>query len=240
MKILVTNDDGINAIGLKILVNALKKYASEILVVAPIVEMSATSHKLTLREGLDVIKQKDIIDGIKSYSVSGTPADCVKIGLNLLKFEPDVIFSGINNGYNIGNDIVYSGTASAAIEANLCGYKGIAVSFKNGDTSAEKYLDEVLRYLFNSDIYINAPILNINIPSNYKGIKITHQGSFPFVTEYIKNESDGLYYANAKCIGFEVENTEDSDVYAIFHGYASITPLTSNRSDMNIFEKYKN
>ena len=107
MRILVTNDDGINSSLLKILVNSLKKYASEILVVAPLVEMSATSHKLTLREGLDVVKCPDIIENVPSYSVKGTPADCVKIGLFLLDFKPDVVISGINNGYNVGNDILY-------------------------------------------------------------------------------------------------------------------------------------
>ena len=121
MIILVTNDDGINSSLLKILVNSLKKYASEILVVAPLVEMSATSHKLTLREGLDVVKCPDIIENVPSYSVKGTPADCVKIGLFLLDFKPDVVISGINNGYNVGNDILYSGTVSASMEAALCG-----------------------------------------------------------------------------------------------------------------------
>ena len=83
MRILITNNDGINSKLLKILANALKNYADEILVVAPFVEMSATSHKLTLREGMEVLKYPDIIEGIPSYSVNGTPADCVKIGLNL-------------------------------------------------------------------------------------------------------------------------------------------------------------
>ena len=152
MRILITNDDGINSITLKILATHLKKYATEILVVAPSIEMSATSHKLTLREGLFVNKCCDIVENVQSYSVSGTPADCVKIGLFHLNFKPDVIFSGINTGFNVGNDILYSGTVSAAMEADLCGYKGVAVSFEKGDISAEANLDSVLDYLFNSDI----------------------------------------------------------------------------------------
>ena len=239
MRILITNDDGINSSLLKILVNSLKKYASEILVVAPLVEMSATSHKLTLREGLDVVKCPDIIENVPSYSVKGTPADCVKIGLFLLDFKPDVVISGINNGYNVGNDILYSGTVSASMEAALCGYKGIAISFEKDDTKAQIHLESVLDYLFESDIYKEAEVLNVNIPNNSKGIKITHQGIFPFETKYEKTKDDNLYYAIARCIGLEVENTLESDVYNVYHGYTSISPLTTNRCDNKIFEKYK-
>ena len=238
MKILITNDDGINSQLLKVLANALKNYASEILVVAPKFEMSATSHKLTLREGLEVLKYPDIIEGVSSYSVNGTPADCVKIGLNLLEFKPDIIFSGINNGYNVGNDILYSGTVSAAMEAGLCGYKGIAVSFQKDDIKAAIHLETVLDYIFNSEILKESEILNINIPHNSKDIKITHQGVFPFETKYIEKEKN-TYYANAKCIGLDVENTIYSDVYNVYNGYTSITPLTVNRCDNKIFEKYK-
>lgn len=240
MKILITNDDGINSSTLKMLARHLQSYASELLVVAPSVEMSATSHKLTLREGMNVTRCNDIIEGVKSYSVSGTPADCVKVGLFLLDFKPDVIFSGINTGFNVGNDILYSGTVSAAMEADLCGYKGIALSFAKGDISAEKHLDSVLEYIFNSEIYHESKVLNVNIPSNSKGIKITHQGVFPFETKYIKNNEDGLYYVEARCTGLEVENTLFSDVYNVYNGYTSITPLTTNRCDDNLFKKYKN
>ena len=116
MRILITNDDGINSPLLKILANALKNYADEILVVAPTVEMSATSHKLTLREGMEVLKYADIVEGIPSYSVNGTPADCVKIGLNLLEFKPDYIFSGINNGYNV--ESMYIDIADGVLDGN--------------------------------------------------------------------------------------------------------------------------
>ena len=216
MRILITNDDGINSKLLRILVNALKNYTDEIMVVAPNVEMSATSHKLTLREGMEVLKYPDIIEGISSYSVNGTPADCVKIGLNLLKFKPDFIFSGINNGYNVGNDILYSGTASAAMEAALCGYKGIAISFQKDDIKATIHLENVLDYIFESEILKEAEVLNINIPHDSKDIRITHQGVFPFETKYIEKEKN-IYYANAKCIGLEVENTIYSDVYNVYN-----------------------
>ena len=238
MRILITNDDGINSKLLKILANALKNYADEILVVAPTVEMSATSHKLTLREGMEVLKYADVIEGIPSYSVNGTPADCVKIGLNLLDFKPDYIFSGINNGYNVGNDILYSGTVSAAMEASLCGYKGIAISFCKDDIRATIHLENVLDYIFESEILQEAEVLNVNIPHNSKDIRVTHQGVFPFETKYIEKEKH-TYYADAKCIGLEVENTIYSDVYNVYNGYTSITPLTVNRCDNKIFEKYK-
>lgn len=238
MRILITNDDGINSKLLKILANALKNYADEILVVAPFVEMSATSHKLTLREGMEVLKYPDIIEGIPSYSVNGTPADCVKIGLNLLEFKPDYIFSGINNGYNVGNDILYSGTVSAAMEAALCGYKGIAISFQKDDIKATIHLENVLDYIFESEILKDAEVLNVNIPHESKDIRITHQGVFPFETKYVEKEKN-IYYADAKCIGLEVEYTIYSDVYNVYNGYTSITPLTVNRCNNKIFEKYK-
>ena len=134
MKILITNDDGINAKGINILSNCIKEYFKQndvtIKVVAPSTEMSAVSQKLSLREGLTIEKRQDIVDGIESYAVEGTPCDCVKVAYNHLNYIPDIVFTGINNGYNVGNDILYSGTLAAAFEARLYGCKAVAFYFK--------------------------------------------------------------------------------------------------------------
>lgn len=236
MKILVTNDDGINAIGIKVLVEKLKKYASEILVVAPSVEMSATSHKLTLRDGIKLEKVIDIVEGVPSYKANATPADCVKIGINYLKFEPDIVFSGINNGYNHGDDIMYSGTIAAACEASFLGYKGIAISCKAGTLDGIEYFDEVFNYLLNSDIYKLSNLININIPKDPKGIRITHQGRYPFDAKYIKKE-DGLIYVDAKPAPDKYLNDKETDVSVIKNGYVSVSPLTYDRTDILLYHK---
>lgn len=238
MKILITNDDGIFAEGIKILAQKLMLLNAEILVVAPKYEMSATSHKLTIREPFFAGKTEDIIDGITSYMVEGTPADCVKFAINGLDYIPDIIFSGVNKGYNIGNDIAYSGTVSAACEGSFYNIKSIAVSCSKDSFAGMDYFNEVIDYLFDSNIYKDAKIININIPEKPVGIKITRQGIFPFVTKYVK-EDDGLYHIKTKSIGFEIENDADTDVFAIKNNYVSISPLTVDKTDILTFKKLK-
>lgn len=238
MKILVTNDDGINAIGIKTLVEKLKKYSNDILVVAPSVEMSATSHKLTLREGVEFKQVNDIVEGVPSYMANATPADCVKLGIIYLGYEPDIVFSGINNGFNHGDDIMYSGTIAAASEAAFLGYKGIAVSCKAGTLEGINEFDNVFKFLLDSDIYIKSKIININFVKDSKGIKITHQGRYPFDAKYIKKE-DGKLYISAKPNPNKYHNDIDTDVVALQEGYISISPLTYDRTDILLFQQLK-
>ena len=238
MKILVTNDDGINAVGIKTLVEKLKKYSNEIIVVAPSVEMSATSHKLTLREGIEFEKVNDIIEGVKSYKATATPADCVKLGIIYLGFKPDIVFSGINNGYNHGDDIMYSGTIAAACEASFLGYKGIAVSCKANTFDGIEKFDEVFEYLLKSDIYKKSNLININFVKDAKGIKITHQGRYPFDATYIRKE-DGKLYISAKPNPSKYYNDIDTDVVALEDGYISISPLSFDRTDILLFQSLK-
>lgn len=237
MKILVTNDDGIKSSNLKQLVDVLTKYSNEIYVVAPKEEMSATSQKITLTSGLEINQEKNFPNAI-AYYVNGTPSDCVKVATSLLNILPDLVISGINNGFNVGNDILYSGTVSAAMEASLLGYKAIAISTNKDSALTTKEITKVFDYVFNSKIYFDASILNINIPNNFQNIKITNQGIFPFEIKYIKKE-DNLYYPDAKCLGITYPNSLTSDVYNVYHQNVSITPLTTNRCDQKIFEKYQ-
>lgn len=238
MKFLVTNDDGINASGILELVVKLKKYSNDILVVAPSTEMSANSHKLTLKKGLKLEKVNDIVDGVSSYKVDGTPADCVKIAINYLNYKPDIVFSGINNGYNHGDDINYSGTVAAASEACLLGYKGIAVSCKMGTLDGVEYFDDIMEYLLNSDIYIKSNLININIPTNPQGIKITHQGRYPFEIKYIQ-KSDGLLYVKATPDPNRYFNDNDTDVVCVQENMVSISPLSFDKTDKELYQKIK-
>ncbi|XPV74823.1 MAG: 5'/3'-nucleotidase SurE [Desulfovibrio sp.] len=130
MRILLTNDDGIQAIGLRALFKALVDAGHDVDVVAPISEQSAVGHAVTLSSPLQVKEFKE--NGFRGKGVSGTPVDCVKLALStLLDEKPDVVVSGINSGANVGIDILYSGTVSAATEAAIMGYSALAVSMDN-------------------------------------------------------------------------------------------------------------
>lgn len=128
MNILLTNDDGIQAIGLRALYHGLKKAGMNVHVVAPVAEQSAVGHAVSLSSPLRVKKFEE--DGFTGLGVYGTPVDCVKLGLTtLLETKPDIVVSGINSGANVGVDILYSGTVSAATEGALMGYPALAVSY---------------------------------------------------------------------------------------------------------------
>ena len=159
-KILITNDDGIDAKGLKRLAEAASKYG-EVWVVAPDGQRSAASHSLTINDPLDVYPMDWGIEGIHAFSCTGLPADCVRIGSKyVMPEEPDVVFSGINNGFNAGADIQYSATVNAALDAALCGYPAIAFSegflndprsSGNGHKVTDEYLPIILKALMDPD-----------------------------------------------------------------------------------------
>lgn len=239
MRFLVVNDDGVKSTGLKFLVEKLLEFSSDIMVVAPFEEMSATSHRLSLREGLNINREFDIIEGVPTYSVTGTPADCVKVAIDHLKYIPDIVFSGVNNGFNMGNDIIYSGTVAGASEASFYNICGIAVSCKRNCLDGINYFDEVMHYVFDNGLIEKGRIININIPPKPKGIRFTHQGSYPFKTEYVLKEN-GLYYVESTPIGMFVENDEETDVYNVLHDFVSIGFLTIDRTNHELFNKYKN
>lgn len=240
MKILVTNDDGIGAPGIKYLVEFLKmrflNSENEIRVIAPSEEMSAVSQKLTLRFGLKIVKE-NIFENVESYSVSGTPTDCVKISIHHFGYIPDLVISGVNKGYNTGYDILYSGTVSACFEAALNHIKGIALSVSYHSFEGIKYLNQVFDYLEKENYFDDAEVININIPEHIKEIRITKQGVLPFLSQYV--EKDGLYYLEGHPILDKALNDKNSDVYAVNNEQVSISFLSTNRNDMKTYEKYK-
>lgn len=242
MNILITNDDGIQSKGLDLLVKYIYKYFdianNSIWVVAPKSEMSAVSQRITLKTGIDIQKHEDVFKGIPTYTVTGTPADCVKVAIHYFGYQPDIVFSGVNKGYNLGNDILYSGTVGATFEASLSGSCGVALSCSFESFEACQYLDVILPYLLQNQLLEKSKVLNVNIPNHPKGIVFTHQGILPFNSTYVQQE-DGLFYLTGHPLEVAEANDEYSDVYAVYHQYISITHLTINRTDKDAYEQYR-
>ena len=173
-RILITNDDGIDAEGLLKLVKAAKDFG-EVWVVAPDGQRSSTSHCITLHNYIDIFPYDMGISGVRAFTCSGTPADCIRVGsIAVMDEKPDIVLSGINNGYNTATDVQYSGTAGAAFEGAFQGYPSIAFSegVKYQEVS-DKYLRDILEEYIDMEFRKNH-ILNVNFPdcpvSECKGI----------------------------------------------------------------------
>lgn len=233
MKLLVTNDDGIMAKGIYLLVKELEKL-HEVIIVAPDNQRSASSHSITLSRPLVVKEVK--IEGLKgkAFSVDGTPADCVRVGIsNLAEGKVDMVVSGINRGYNIGTDVLYSGTVSAAVEGAIYKIPSLAVStgFTDEDNdyiSAAIYVSEVLLKVEKYNIP-NDFVLNLNVPiilkDDFKGIKVCKIGSRIYDEYYVETiGKDGHRNFQLKGDVNDVEANDD-DTYFIKEGYATLTPL---------------
>ena len=164
-KILVTNDDGIDSDGLIRLVKEAKKYG-EVLVVAPGDQRSASSHSISLRNSIDIFPHDFPVEGVKAYSCSGTPADCIRVGsVFIMSEKPDIVLSGINYGYNSATDIQYSGTCGAAFEGAFQGAHAIAVSEQacSCHEVTDRYLPGLLAELIENPLPYGT-IHNINFP----------------------------------------------------------------------------
>jgi 5'-nucleotidase len=235
--ILLSNDDGINSSGLNALAEALHRFGN-IFIVAPDREQSASSHALSIHRPLRIDKISD-----NSYSVDGTPTDCINLAVNgiLKNNKPDLIVSGINKGQNLGDDITYSGTVSAAIEGTLLGIPSVAISLEgrndyNYDTSrhySAKIAEYVLQNKLPPDILLNVNIPNLDI-KEIKGIKITRQGKRIYneaVVEKIDPRGKEYYWIG----GDELDSIEleNSDIDALKKGYVSVTPIKLDLTDYN-------
>jgi len=232
LKILVTNDDGIYSSGIFSLWNIAKEFG-DINVIAPISEKSAVGHGITISKPL-YVKQIERNNGFKGLAVSGTPADCVKIGVkSLLASSPDLILSGINIGSNLGNNIIYSGTVAAAIEGATLNIPSIAISidsFRPRNFSTSKIVvRKIMNYIKNNTIPART-ILNINIPdcepNDLKGYKITVQGNQYFNDNFDKRTDPSgrdYYWMTGEIIDNDRELKYDG--FAVSNGFASITPI---------------
>ena len=239
LKILITNDDGIEGKGLRLLAEWAKQYG-EVTVVAPKREQSAKSHAIDIRGAFE-IKKVPFMDGIEAYSVDSTPADCVRYGVIGLKRKYDLVFSGINRGVNVGDDIVYSGTCAAVFEAARLGMNGIAFSaFFEGQEAASKHFDKAYRYIIDNDLLSQNPIYNVNIPDEPIGIRMTYQGSVYYSDEFVLDEKAGenMYRQVGEQVFDDEPNDLNRDTVAIHAGFISVTPLWGTRTNMDVFNKF--
>ena len=248
MNILITNDDGINAIGIRRLAEKLM-VLGKVTVIAPDRERSATGHAITMHQPLRVEKNDTYPEGIRAWSISGTPSDCIKIGIESILLEnPDIIVSGINNGPNLGTDVIYSGTVSAAIEGAIHGIPSIAISVagRKGEINydaAVEYSHELVKLALKHCENKNL-ILNTNVPSTskelIKGVCLTELGIRKYNNTFIKREDPlgkNYYWLSGNLI--EIQNNDESDVKAIENGFISITPLHFDLTDYKILEELK-
>ena len=229
MLILVSNDDGVYSAGIHILAEALRSIG-DVYIIAPDRERSAASHALTLHKPLRLEQLED-----KVYSVNGTPTDCVNLAINgILHGRPDIVVSGINKGGNLGDDVTYSGTVSAAFEGTLLGVPSFAVSqVADGDykfeTAAKIAL--YLAMLIKEQSLPPGVLLNVNVPNldvrDIKGIRITRQGKRIYdenaIIEKVDPRGKKYYWIGGNRLSWE--KTKDSDFSAIEEGMVSITPL---------------
>ncbi len=239
MKILITNDDGIDALGLRLLAEWARGLG-EITVVAPKRGQSAKSHAIDIANAYE-IKEVPYIEGVKAYSVDSTPADCVRFGIVGLHETYDLVLSGINKGVNIGGDIVYSGTIGAVFEACKLGVKAIAFSsFPNEQVEASQLLSMAYDYLTENKLFDENPMYNINIPANAKGIRMAYQGTTYYSDGFEKVEgTENMYRQVGELIPDEHPEDMDRDTVALHNGYITVTPLLETRTNMQVFEKYR-
>ena len=234
MRILITNDDSINASQLIPLAKWAQKLG-EVTVVVPKVEQSGKSHGFEIHRPFEV-KQVELEPGIIVNTVDSTPADCVRFAILGMKVKFDLVISGVNRGYNIGSDMMYSGTVAAVREAQLQKIPAIALS-----TSPEYYenalvhLDEVYNYIVENKLLEIHNAYNINIPENPKGFKITRQGGIYYSDSFPEIEK-GMYMASGILL-YEPSNDLTLDTDATLSGYYSVMPLTLTMTEMDIFNK---
>ena len=240
MHILVSNDDGILADGIALLGEACL-HVGQVTVVAPDREQSGTSHSLTMHRPLRPQRRHD-----GSFQVDGTPTDCVLLAFGgLLPQKPDYVFSGVNHGPNMGEDVLYSGTVSAAMEAVTLGVPGVAISFAGEELETLRTYRNLLRRLIQKVTEVkNFPsetLLNINLPpvpaEEVRGIRVTKLGS-RFFSESLAQSKDprgrDIYWIGGGTITWTGD--AESDHAAVAEGYISVTPLHMDLTNYGLLE----
>lgn len=249
--ILVTNDDGITAPGLRTLIKVMKTLG-DVLVIAPDSPQSGMGHAITVDSTLHCDKVSKDSAEILEYSCSGTPADCVKLAIHeIMDRKPDLCVSGINHGSNSSINVIYSGTMSAAFEAGIEGIPGIGFSLLDYDWDAdfsqiEGFVATIVKNVLTNGLP-NGVILNVNLPKlkkeDIKGIKICRQAKGNWVEEFDKRKSPmGKEYYWLSGAFKNLDKGEDTDEWALENGYVSIVPchfdLTAHHfiQDLNSWE----
>ncbi|MEG0918753.1 MAG: 5'/3'-nucleotidase SurE [Anaerovoracaceae bacterium] len=246
MNILISNDDGIWAKGIKELVLAMSQVAN-VYVSAPHRQRSATGHGITIGQSM-TIKEVDFQGAKGAIEVTGTPADCVKIGVAYFEKQGiniDVVYAGINMGANLGTDTLYSGTVSAAIEGNLLGKPAVAVSVCSHTPTHFEYACYLAKQAYKNAVFNldSRTVLNINAPNRpmdqIKGVKYTRLGKMEYTGWYNpeKNQNGQLEVAYAGEPAPVVGNDLGVDIIAHANGFASITPLKYDLTNHYLIEE---
>ena len=232
--ILVTNDDGITAPGIRTLI-AVMKTIGDVVVVAPNSPQSGMGHAITLDSTLHVENVTIEDDDQKEYSCSGTPADCVKLAVReIMKRKPDLCVSGINHGSNSSINVIYSGTMSAALEAGIEGIPAIGFSLLDYNWSADfEHCKTFVKTIAENVLEHGLPngvVLNVNVPNidkkAIKGIKICRQAKANWVEEFDKRTNPmgrDYYWLTGKFVN--LDHGEDTDEWALENGYISVVPV---------------
>ncbi len=246
VKILLTNDDGINAGGIRALVKELSTLG-DLYVVAPDQERSGTGHSITVFEPIST-RRLEIEGVIAAWLVRGTPVDCVKLAIGkLLKEKMDLVVSGINHGPNLGTDVLYSGTVSAAAEGVIMGVPSIAVSLNSYQDNMEfdfparftrNFVKTIMRHGIDRKTMVNINIPPL-APKEIKGIRITRLGvrNYDNLFEERQDPRGNTYYWLGGGVRKE-EQEKDSDVLAVEENYISITPLHLDLTDYVLIQEY--
>lgn len=247
MRILLTNDDGINAPGIQALWTELSSIA-EVEVVAPDSERSAASQAITVHHPIRVDRHCLKQPNICAWRVGGTPTDCVKLAIEtLLTKRPDYVVSGINQGANLGTDVLYSGTVSAAIEAAMHGIPAIAVSLDSWELfdfgPAARFTKKLIQSMKNRTLPRNT-LLNVNVPAisedNYKGVAVTKLGVRKYDNTFVKRldpRGRDYYWMGGSIV--DSDNDDDSDIVAVSQGKISVTPVHFDLTNYTIMDLLK-
>lgn len=232
--ILVTNDDGVSAPGIKALISVMSEIG-EVVVVAPDKPQSAMGHAITINSTLYLNKLSKAGDSITEYSCSGTPVDCVKLAVNeILKRKPDLCVSGVNHGSNSSINVIYSGTMSAAVEAGIEGIPAIGFSLLDYDWNADfESIKSFIKKITLETLENKLPegvVLNVNFPklkeNEIKGIKICRQAKAQWVEKFDKRKTPSgkdYYWLSGEFVN--QDKGEDTDEWALENGYVSVVPV---------------
>ena len=234
MNILITNDDGIRSPVLPM----LAKWAmtlGDVTIAAPTVEQSGKSQAINFTREIEV-SEFELAPGIVGYQVDSTPADCVRFAVHGLKKSYDLILSGINRGYNLGDDIVYSGTCGAIFEGARMGIRGLAVSTEPDNLmNAPASLAKIWEFFEKHDLYSYNQLYNVNIPKDPKGIRFTKQGGMYYCDTFL--HTNGHLYVQSGHIREDAGPDQTTDINTVRQGLISVTPLIATRTEMSVFEK---
>lgn len=231
MKILITNDDGISSRGLLLLAKKAMEFG-EVTVAAPKTEQSGKSQSINIHSPFEA-REVELLPGVRAYSVDSSPADCVRFAKLGLGVNYDLVLSGINNGLNIGIDMVYSGTVGAIFEANAEGMPAVALSTTPGDfDAAAAQLERVIEFFRKHKLLSYSPLYNVNIPPEGKDICMTHQGGRYYNDRFVEEEAN-LFRQHGYSVHEDKKDfTIDTD--ATLNGCISITPITLDRTDYSV------